>query len=117
VPADFPDSDVMVTTKPKEREKTSVQRQPPYNVIIENDDYHTMDFVVDVLLKVLGCTVERAVQLTLLAHHSGRAIVWTGTKEVAELKLEQICTFHETRETDGAKLGPLGCTIEPAPGA
>jgi hypothetical protein len=36
---------------------------------------------------------------------------------VAELQLEQIRSFHETRASDGAKLGPLGCTIEPAPGA
>ena len=110
------DTDVLVTTKPKEDEKTSVHRQPPYHVILENDDHHSMQFVVEVLLKVLGCTAERAVQFMFTAHHSGRAVVWTGSKEVAELKVEQICTFHETRESDGAKLGPLGCSIEPAPG-
>jgi hypothetical protein len=32
------------------------------------------------------------------------------------LKLEQIQTFHEVRQSDGKKLGPVGCTIEPAPG-
>jgi ATP-dependent Clp protease adaptor protein ClpS len=69
------------------------------------------------LCKVLGCASERAIQLMLEAHTSGRAVIWTGTREVAELKAEQIQTFTETRESDGAHLGPLGCVIEPAPGA
>src|SRR5437879_3316639 len=113
--ASTPETDVLVTTKPKERERASVHRQPPYHVILENDDHHSMEFVVEVLLKVLGCTPERAVQFMFTAHHSGRAVVWTGSREVAELKVEQIRTFHETRESDGAKLGPLGCSIEQAP--
>ena len=103
-------------TKPQEREQIKARVLPPYNVVIENDDYHSFQFVIDVLRKVLGCTVERALQLTLVAHHTGRAVVWTGSKEVAEFKVEQIRTCHETRDADGAKLGPLSCTIEPAPG-
>jgi ATP-dependent Clp protease adaptor protein ClpS len=108
--------DVIVTTKPKERDKTELRRQPPYNVILENDDHHSMEFAMDVLRKVLGCSVEKAYQYVIAAHTTGRAVIWTGTKEVAELKVEQVRTFHETRVIDGAKLGPLGCTMEPAPG-
>jgi ATP-dependent Clp protease adaptor protein ClpS len=108
--------DVLVTAKPKQREATATRRIPPYNVILENDDYHTLEFVVDVLRKVLGCPLERAAQLALQAHTTGRSIIWTGTKEVAELKVEQVRSFHEIRAWDGAKLGPLGCTIEPALG-
>jgi ATP-dependent Clp protease adaptor protein ClpS len=107
--------DVIVTTRPKEREQTRSQRLPPYNVILENDDYHSFPFVVEVLRKALGYSEERAFQLTNQAHTSGRAVVWTGPKEVAELKAEQITTFHEIR-ADNRSLGPLGCTIEPAPG-
>jgi ATP-dependent Clp protease adaptor protein ClpS len=109
--------DVDVTTKTRPREETRTRRLLPYNVILENDDHHTMDFVVEVLCKVLACPVERAVQLMLQAHTTGRAVIWTGPKEVAELKAEQIQTFHQTHPTDGRPLGPLGCTIEPAPGA
>jgi ATP-dependent Clp protease adaptor protein ClpS len=108
--------DVIVSTQPKEREATSTRRLPPYNVILENDDYHSMEFVVDVLRKVLACPLERAFQLMLQAHTSGRSIIWTGPKEIAEFKCEQVQSFHETRDADGAKLGPLSCTIEPAPG-
>jgi ATP-dependent Clp protease adaptor protein ClpS len=105
------------STEPRQREETRTRRLPPYNVILENDDHHTMEFVVEVLQKVLGCTIERAVQFMLEAHESGRAIIWTGPKEVAELKAEQVTSFHEVRDRDGVKLGPLGCSIEPAPGA
>ncbi|MFQ3593923.1 MAG: ATP-dependent Clp protease adaptor ClpS [Gemmataceae bacterium] len=88
-------------------------RIPPYNVILLNDDHHSMEFVVEVLCKVLGCSLERAVVLMMEAHHTGRAIIWTGSKEVAELKVDQIRSCPEIR-SDGRNLGPLGCEIEPA---
>jgi ATP-dependent Clp protease adaptor protein ClpS len=87
---------------------------PPYNVILENDDDHSMDFVVDVLRKVFGFELEKSFQLMMTAHDTGRVVVWTGPKEVAELKAEQMTTFHETRERDNKDLGPLGVLIEPA---
>jgi ATP-dependent Clp protease adaptor protein ClpS len=105
----FPD----VTTDTQEDTRT--RRVPPYHVILENDDHHSMEFVVEVLCKALGCAAERAVQFMLEAHNSGRAVVWTASREVAELKAEQIKTFHEVRD-NGKDLGPLGCTVEPAPG-
>jgi ATP-dependent Clp protease adaptor protein ClpS len=106
-----------ITTKPITREETHTRRVPPYNVLLDNDDHHSMPFVVEVLCKALGYNVERAYELMMQAHTSGRAVVYTGPREVAELKCDQICTFHETREADGANLGPLGCSVEPAPGA
>jgi ATP-dependent Clp protease adaptor protein ClpS len=104
--------EVNVTTKP--REKTKTRRVPPYHVILENDDFHSFEFVVETLNKALGYQLERCFQLTMQAHETGRAIVYTGPKEVAELKAEQIETFHEIRPD--MDLGPLGCSIEPAPG-
>ena len=100
-----------VTTKPRPKERT--RRLPPYNVILENDDHHSFEFVIDVLRKALCCTEQRAIEFTTEAHKTGRAIVWTGSKEVAELKAEQIQSFHEIR-AGGQKLGPLGVIIEPA---
>ena len=94
-------------------EEVKTRRIPPYNVILLNDDHHSMEFVVETLCRVLGCAVERAVQFTMEAHTSGRAIIWTGTREVAELKAEQIHSCPEKRD-DGRDLGPLGCDIEPA---
>lgn len=100
-------------SKPKHQNKS--KRLPPYHVILLNDDDHSMDFVVNVLRKVFAFTIEKAVQLMMEAHETGRSVVWTGSKEVAELKVEQIQTFHEIRASDNKKLGPLGCVIEPAP--
>ena len=104
-----------LTPSTETQEEIQTRRIPPYNVILLNDDYHTMEFVIEVLMKVLGCQKERAFQLMLEAHESGRAIIWSGPLEGAELKQEQVQTFHE-KHGDGRELGPLGCVIEPAPG-
>jgi ATP-dependent Clp protease adaptor protein ClpS len=103
------------TTLPEQ--KTGTRTIPPYNVVLHNDDDHSMDFVIEVLRKVLNCDQPRAYQLMLMAHTSGCSVIWTGPKEGAELKVEQVQTFHEVRERDKKKLGPLTVTIEPAPGA
>jgi ATP-dependent Clp protease adaptor protein ClpS len=107
-------TETTVSTKPRVLEEKRERRVPPYHVILENDDHHSFEFVVEVLCKALGYTKERSFQLTLLAHNAGRAVVWTGPKEVAELKADQVRTCHEIR-ADQTSLGPLGCYIEPAP--
>jgi ATP-dependent Clp protease adaptor protein ClpS len=114
--SDTPAEPIVADPRTKPREETRTRRIPPYHVVLANDDDHSMEFVVGVLRSVLGVTVERAVALMLEAHSSGRAVIWTGPKEVAELKAEQVHTFHEKRDRDETDLGPLGCTIEPAPG-
>jgi ATP-dependent Clp protease adaptor protein ClpS len=105
------------TAEPEEKTREEVRLLPPYHVILENDDFHSFEFVTAVLVKTIACTAERAFKLAWKAHSEGRAVIWTGSKEVAEFKVEQIRTFHETREADGRKLGPLSCCIEPAPGS
>ena len=105
----FPD--VGTATKPEEEIK--VRLLPPYHVILLNDDHHSFEFVIEVLRKALGFSEEHAFLVTHEAHTKGRAIVWTGSKEVAELKAEQIQSFHEV-QPGGRKLGPLGVVIEPA---
>jgi ATP-dependent Clp protease adaptor protein ClpS len=107
----------LAATETAPREETRTRLLPPYHVILLNDEHHSMDFVVGVLVKVLGCAEEWALQLMLEAHHSGRAVIWTGPKEVAELKAEQVKTYHEKRAADGRDLGPVDCVIEPAPSA
>lgn len=107
--------EIIVKPRPKGAEETRSRRVPPYHVILENDDHHSMEFVIQVLSKALGYTLDHSARLMLEAHRQGRSVVWTGPKEVAELKAEQIRTFHEFR-SGGRDVGPLGCTIEPAPG-
>jgi ATP-dependent Clp protease adaptor protein ClpS len=98
---------------------TAVKLLPPYHVLIENDDHHSQEFVVAVLRKVFGYDAPKATQLMHTAEEMGEAVVWTGPKEVAELKVDQIRTCHEHRilgDNPGASidLGPVGCRIEPA---
>jgi ATP-dependent Clp protease adaptor protein ClpS len=106
-----PETVVRPRRRTKERQET--HRIPPYNVILDNDDHHSFEFVVEVIRKALGYNEQKAFVLTHEAHTKGRAVVWTGTKEVAELKMEQMLTFHEIRP-EGRQLGPLSVTIEPA---
>jgi ATP-dependent Clp protease adaptor protein ClpS len=96
--------------------KTKTRRQPPYAVILHNDDINTFEFVIGVLQKVFGYDLLKAVVLTTQAHFAGRAPVWSGTLEVAELKADQIksCGPDPARITAGAH--PLGVSIEPLPG-
>ena len=93
--------------------ETRTRRQPPYAVILHNDDVNTMEFVVAVLRKVFGYTVEKCVELMLEAHEKGRAAVWIGALEVAELKADQIrsCGADPFVKKGGH---PLGVSVEPA---
>ncbi|ESC19509.1 ATP-dependent Clp protease adaptor protein ClpS [Salmonella enterica subsp. enterica serovar Agona str. 0322] len=70
--------------------------KPPsmYKVILVNDDYTPMEFVIDVLQKFFSYDVERATQLMLAVHYQGKAICGVFTAEVAETKVasgEQVC--------------------------
>jgi ATP-dependent Clp protease adaptor protein ClpS len=107
--------EITVNPTPKQEETTKTRRVPPYHVVLHNDDHHSIEFVVSVIQKALGFNQQRAILLTIKAHTEGKAIIWTGPKEVAELKVEQIQTFHEVRDRDKTSLGPLIVTIEPAP--
>ncbi len=94
--------------------ETKTRRQPPYAVILHNDDINTMEFVVAVLRKVFGYTVEKCVELMLEAHEKGKAAVWIGALEVAELKADQIHSCGPDPNQKGRGAQPLGVTVEPA---
>lgn len=96
--------------------KTDVRPKtiPPYHVLILNDDEHSQLFVVRVLRAVFGYDESKAKQLMHAAEEHGEAVVWTGAKEVAELKVDQIRTYHEKHWLNGRDLGPIRCRIEPA---
>ncbi len=84
--------------------------QPPsmYNVILINDDYTPMEFVIDVLQKFFSYDVERATQLMLTVHYKGKAICGVYTAEVAETKVAHVNRYAKENEH------PLLCTLEKA---
>jgi ATP-dependent Clp protease adaptor protein ClpS len=99
---------------PDEETETRTRRQPPYAVILHNDDVNGMDFVIGVLRKVFGYTIPKCFELMLEAHEKGRAVVWVGALEVAELKADQVrsCGPDPAAKARGAQ--PLGVSVEPA---
>jgi ATP-dependent Clp protease adaptor protein ClpS len=92
------------------------KRQPPYAVVLFNDEEHSFPFVVETLMKVFGYPHEKSFSLTLQIHNAGRGIVWSGSLEVAELKRDQIRSagpdFYALKKVDF----PLGVIVEPLPG-
>jgi ATP-dependent Clp protease adaptor protein ClpS len=101
-------------TKPTPSTENRTRRQPPYAVVLHNDDVNTAEFVVVVLHKVFFYPPTRCIELMLEAHETGRSVVWVGPLEVAELKADQIhsCGPDPTRRCSGAE--PLRISLEPA---
>ncbi|VFS41764.1 ATP-dependent Clp protease adapter protein ClpS [Serratia liquefaciens] len=77
-----------------------------YKVILVNDDYTPMEFVIDVLQKFFSYDVERATQLMLTVHYEGKAICGVFTAEVAETKVAMVNQYARENEH------PLLCTLE-----
>jgi len=109
---------VTTVTAPRSKsqadQETKTRRQPPYNVVILNDEEHTFDYVIELLTKVFRHSLATAKDLTWRIHNTGRAIVYTTHKEKAELKREQVLSWGPDPRMSISK-GPLGCYIEPAP--
>ena len=109
---------VLTQSQPKHATDASsrTRKQPPYNVVILNDEEHTFEYVIELLTKLFGHSLLLAEKLTWQIHHAGRAIVLTTHKELAELKCEQVLEYGPDPRMSNSK-GPLGCYIEPAPAA
>ena len=76
---------------PKIETERRVTQEPPYKVILHNDDYTPMEHVVAVLQKVIPrMSVKRAVDIMLEAHTKGKAVVTKCHKELAELYQESL---------------------------
>ena len=69
-----------------EREETT----PPWQVLVLNDPVNLMSFVTLILRRVFGYSEQKATELMLQVHQRGRAIVWTGEREKAELYVQQL---------------------------
>lgn len=104
---------VQPETLPVEETDVRTRRQPPYAVVLHNDDHSTMPFVVAVLQEVFGYTLEKCVQLMLEAHEKGRCVVWTGPLELAELKADQIVGCGADPDAVDGVARPLRVTVEP----
>lgn len=109
------DTGAVVATRPKQAEKTKNEqrRQPPYHVVLLNDDDHTYQYVIEMLQKLFGHPPWKGFQLAKEVDTSGRVIVDTTTRERAELKRDQIHSYGPDRRLPRCK-GSMSADIEPA---
>src|ERR1700712_4781742 len=66
---------------------------PPWNVVLVDDDQHTYDYVIEMLINLCGHSLEMGFRIARRVDQQGRAIVFTAHRELAELKREQIAGF------------------------
>ncbi len=102
-PAAAPDGDA---TAVQERQAQELQPPPMYRVVMLNDDYTPMEFVVMVLQEYFNHDLETATEIMLKIHHEGRGVCGTFTKDVAATKVEMVLA--------AARRGghPLQCVME-----
>ncbi len=87
-------------------EKSMVKPPRLYKVVLLNDDYTTMEFVIEVLQTIFGMDHERATQVMLKVHTEGSAVCGIYPKDLAETKVAQVVAFARQHEH------PLRCVTE-----
>ncbi len=92
----------------RDSEKQKLQPPRKYQVILNNDDYTPMDFVVEVLTRFFNKTDEQATEIMLKVHYEGKAICGVYSAEIAETKVAQVNQYARDNEH------PLLCNSEPA---
>ena len=96
------DTGTATKTRPK------VKRPPLYKVILLNDDYTTMDFVVHILQKFFQKSFDEATQIMLHVHYKGSGVCGFYPYEIAETKVTQVTNYAKKNDF------PLQCTMERA---
>ncbi|MFM2630245.1 ATP-dependent Clp protease adapter ClpS [Vibrio chagasii] len=89
-----------------EKEATKVKPPAMYNVVLNNDDYTPMDFVIEILERFFSLDIEKATEVMLKVHYEGKAICGTYSAEIAETKVAQVTMYSKENEH------PLLCTME-----
>lgn len=83
-----------------------VKKPPLYKVLLHNDDYTTMEFVVHVLKTVFHKREVEAIRIMLAVHHRGVGVAGVFTYEIAEAKVHRVTDLARANEY------PLLCTLE-----
>ena len=87
-------------------DREALQEPPLYKVLLQNDDYTTMEFVVMVLVTVFAKNSDEATRIMLNVHHQGIGIAGVYTREVAETKVAIVHRLARRHQF------PLKCTLE-----
>lgn len=89
-----------------EEARPKLKKPPLYKVILLNDDYTPMEFVVEVLEKIFAMDRERATRVMLQVHTHGQGVCGVFTYEIAETKVAQVNSYAQQHQH------PLLCTME-----
>ncbi len=89
------------------------KRQPPYHVVLLNDEDHTYEYVIEMLKELFGHPVEKGYQLAKIVDTKGRVIVCTTSLERAELKRDQIHAYGPDPRITHCK-GAMSAELEAA---
>lgn len=100
--SDKPDDQIELAVKPR----TKPQRPPLYKVLMLNDDFTPMEFVVHVLERLFNMTHAQAIEIMLTVHRKGVAVVGVFSHEIAETKVAQVMELARRQQH------PLQCTME-----
>jgi ATP-dependent Clp protease adaptor protein ClpS len=106
-------TDTITIPEKKTKEREQVKKQPPFHVILLNDNDHSFEYVIAMLQKLFGHVPEKGYQMAWEVHNKGRVIVDTTSKERAELKRDQIHAFGPDPFIPRCK-GSMSADIEPA---
>ncbi len=100
----YDDDDTLLVEKTRPR----LQKPPMFKVVLLNDDYTPMEFVVHILESIFGHDREKATQIMLHVHTRGKGVCGTYTRDVAETKVVQVNNYARENEH------PLLCDMEEA---
>ena len=89
-------------------EEQKLRRPRLYRVLLHNDDYTTMEFVVQILMDIFNHPREAAMRIMFKVHHEGIGVAGVFTHEIAETKIHQVSDLAKQNEF------PLRCSMEPA---
>jgi ATP-dependent Clp protease adaptor protein ClpS len=89
-----------------ETERTAVKPPKRYQVVLLNDDFTPMDFVVDVLMRFFGMDEAKANAVMLAVHTQGKGVCGVYSREVAEMKVVQVNQYAREHQH------PLQCEME-----
>ena len=96
----------MAETQSNTISKSKLDFPQRFNVVLLNDDYTPMEFVVHVLERFFGMSSAQAFEIMLTVHKKGLAVVGVFSHEIAETKVTQVMDFARRHEH------PLQCTME-----
>ena len=95
----------------RDKKEKKPKRQPRYHVLLWNDEDHSYEYVIQMLLKLFGHPAEKGFQMADEVHNRGRVVCLTTTKEHAELKRDQIHAYGKDGMITRCK-GSMSASIE-----